>query len=107
MFRKLWYAFAMIYNRRRVPPLPRGMLASDYKDVATPERRVMARLGSRDIIGVQVAMKQAGVNTIEELVAHLEHYQPKRNILDRIKNGLGRVAGGMDHDPYAEDIRRL
>ena len=104
MLHKLWYAFGMIYNRRRVPPLPRGMLATDYEDIPGPERRVMARLGARDPRGVQFAMKRAGVQSVEELVELLDHYKPQRNIWQRIYNGLGRLVGGEDHDPHREEI---
>jgi len=106
MIRNLWRAFGMIINRNRIPPLPRGMLATDYKDVASEERRVMARLGARDPKGVKAAMRRYGVSTVQELVNLLEHYKPKRNMLHRFKVGVGRLMGGFDYDPHAEEIRR-
>lgn len=107
MLHKLWYAFGTIFNRKRIPPLPRGMFAAEYEDINSPERGVMARMGARDPIGVHLAMKRAGVDTPEELAALLKHYQPQRHMIERIKTGIGRLLGGLDYDPHAEDIRRI
>lgn len=98
----------MILNRNRIPPLPRGMLAAEYTaDEMTPEvRRVLARIGARDPQGVKVAMRRAGAETLEELVQQLEHFKPERNAGDRFSLGIGRVLGGFDHDPHAEELRR-
>lgn len=99
----------MILNRDRIPKLPRGMLAAKYTaDEMTPEiRRVLARIGARDPRGVQVAMKRAGVETLEDLVAHLEHFKAERDVSNRFSLGIGRMIGGLDHDPHAEDLRRF
>ncbi len=99
----------MILNRDRIPKLPRGMLAAAYTaDELTPEiRRVLARIGARDPQGVQVAMRRAGAETLEELMTHLEHFKPERDVSNRFTLGIGRMIGGLDHDPHAEDLRHL
>lgn len=99
----------MILNRERIPKLPRGMLAADYTaDEMTPEvRRVLARIGARDPQGVKVAMRRAGVGTLEELVEQLNHFKPERHVKDRFHHGLGRMFGGLEHDPHAEDLKRM
>ena len=107
MLYKLWRLLAMLFNRDYIPKLPRGMLATKYDDVASPERRVMARMGARDLIGVKVAMRRAGVTTVEELVNQLEHYEPERRMKVRLHRAIGRVVGGTDYDPHADDIRRI
>lgn len=102
-----WYkAFVYICNRDRIPKLPRGMLAAKYETIARPEGRVLARLGARDPLGIKVAMKRHKVETIEELVEKLEHYQPRRNIRQRILMALGRALGGYPHDPHRAEILR-
>lgn len=107
MFRRFWVAFAMIINRKHIPPLPRGMLASEYKTLDEDSRRVIARYGARDPKGVKLAMKKYGVQTVDELVAMLDHHRAKREVMHRLKVGFGRLVGGVDHDPYADQIRRL
>lgn len=96
----------MIFNRYRIPPLPHGMLASHYEseDMTPEERRVLARLGARDPTGIKLAMRRAGVKTVDELVKHLEHYQPKRNAGDRIVSGLGKAWGGTRYHPHQKAI---
>jgi hypothetical protein len=104
MLYKIWMSFIRIINWERIPKLPRGMLASHYEDVAGDEWRVMARLGSRDFAGVKRAMKQHDCKTIEELVAKLEHQQPRRNIRHRLRLAIGRVVGGHETDPHRAEI---
>lgn len=107
MFRRFWVAFAMIFNRNRIPPLPRGF-ASEYTHLDEDSRRVIARYGARDPKGVKLAMKQYGVQTVDELVSLLGHHRAKREVLHRLKVGFGRLIGGVvDHDPYAEQFRKL
>lgn len=106
MFNKFWRAFGMILNRDRIPKLPRGMLATRYENISDDERRVMARMGTRDVNGVRLAMRRHGVSTAKELIELLEHQKPKRNFWHRIHNGIGRAVGGEDHDPHQEEIRQ-
>ncbi len=106
MFRKLWQVFFAILNRNRIPPLPRGMLATAYEDIPSPERRVLARLGARDPIGVKVAMRQHDAKTLEELVSKLKHYSPQRNLKKRLDMAIGRILGGFPTDPHRADILR-
>lgn len=96
----------MIFNRNRIPPLPRGMLASRYDplEMTAEERRVLARLGARDPMGIKLAMKRANVTTINELVAHLEHHQPKRNAEDRLLRSLGKARGGTPYHPHQRAV---
>jgi hypothetical protein len=107
ILRKLWIAFITIRNYDRIPKLPRGMLATNYEKIARPERGVLARLGARDPIGVKVAMRRHGVETIEELTAILEHQQPRRRVGERLWLALGRIIGGKPYDPNAREIRAL
>lgn len=104
MIRWFWMAFIRIMNRDRIPKLPRGMLATAYDDVKADERRVMARLGSRDIAGVRRAMRRYGVQTIDELVDLLEHQKPERNTRHRLNMAIGRMIGGHETDPHRADI---
>jgi hypothetical protein len=104
MFNKLWWAFGHIFWRDQIPKLPRGMLASEYKTVTEDERRVMARMGTRDPIGVKRAMRLYGAKTAQELIEMLDHQQPKRNIIRRIWLGIGRLAGGEEKHPHQEEI---
>lgn len=106
MFRNLLKAFFYIANRDRIPPLPRGILASEYDSMSAEERRVIARFGARDPNGVKVAMRQHGAKTVEELVAALEHHQAQRRIGERIRNGIARLTRSTPYDPHAQDIRR-
>ncbi len=107
MLYKIWRTFVMLFNRDYIPPLPRGMLATKYEDFTEDERRVMARHGARDPMGVKVAMRRAGVTSADELVSQLEHYSPTRRIKDRINRAIGRVVGGTDHDPHEKEIRHV
>lgn len=107
MIAKLWKAFARIVNRDHIPPLPRGMLSSEYADIPSEERRVMARVGARSPQGVKIAMRRYGVSTVNELVALLDHHKAKRNVMTRLQAGIRRVLGGTPYDPHAEELRRL
>lgn len=106
MIRKLWQALAAIRNADRIPKLPRDMLASKYETIDKAERRVLARLGARDPAGIKVALRRYGVSSIPELMQLLEHQKPRRNIGKRIRQALGRLVGGYDHDPHREEILR-
>jgi hypothetical protein len=106
MIAKLWRALALITNRNRIPKLPRGMLATAYKEIARPEGRVLARLGARDPTGVKLAMRRYKAATIDELVAQLKHYEVRRNIGRRLRIAVGRVVGGSETDPHRADILR-
>lgn len=107
MLYKIWRTFVMLFNRDYIPPLPRGMLATHYEDFTEDERRVMARHGARDPNGVKVAMRRAGVTSIDDLVSQLDHYTPERRIKDRLNRAIGRVVGGTEHPPHEKDIRRI
>lgn len=96
--------FFYILNRDRIPKLPRGMLSSDYNHIAPDERRIMARIGARDPAGIQFAMKRYGVASKEELIALLEHQQPRRNVWHRLLSAFGRAAGGVDYVPHHEEV---
>jgi hypothetical protein len=104
VFNKLWWAFGRIFWRDQIPKLPRGMLASEYKSVTPDERRVMARMGTRDPVGVKRAMRLYGAKTAQELIEMLDHQQPKRNIRHRIWLGIGRLVGGEATPPHQEEI---
>jgi hypothetical protein len=101
---KFLYAFVMLFNRDYIPRLPRGMLAIKYNQFTDQERRVAARMGARDPIGVKVALRRAGVDSADDLVKQLDHYTPEREVRRRLSVGIGRVMGGHDHDPHAADI---
>lgn len=93
-----------IKNYDKIPKLPRGMLASEYEHISRDEARVLAKLGARDPAGIKRAMKRYKVSTIEELVALLEIELPRRNMLHKIRMGLGRLVGGYDYQPHAREI---
>lgn len=106
MIAKLWRALALITTRNRIPKLPRGMLATEYKEIARPEGRVLARLGARDPTGVKLVMRRYKAATIDELVAQLKHYEVHRNFKRRLRIALGRIVGGSETDPHRADILR-
>jgi hypothetical protein len=103
LLRVLW----QIRNWERIPKLPRGFYATRYEDVDSAERRVMARLGSRDIAGVRLAMRRHRAKTVDDLVAILEHQRPRRNVWMRFWRLLQRMAGGETTQPYKRDLARL
>jgi hypothetical protein len=96
----------MIINRDRIPPLPRGMLATRYDDIPADERRVLARMGARDPIGVRLAMKRHKAESIDDLVSKLEHYEAERRTKERINNAIGRLVGGTPYPPHQKEILR-
>lgn len=104
MLYKIIRALWRIKNYDRIPRLPRGMLAGRYESISPEQRRVLARLGARDPAGVQVRLKRAGVETVEELVAQLEHQRPARRLRRRIRLMLGRWVGGTDYHPTQKAI---
>lgn len=84
------------------------MLATKYNemDLTRDEWRVLDRIGARDPAGIKRAMKKHGVDNIPDLIAKLEHYQPRRRFWERLDNAIGRVVGGTKHDPHAQEIKR-
>lgn len=94
-----------IRNREKIPKLPR-VLATEYSSVTHIEARAMARLGIRSPSGLRAAMKRAGVQTPDELIALLEHQIPRRNIPQRIKRMLWRGTRGQLTHPHVDEIRR-
>lgn len=85
------------------------MLATKYEesDVTQQQWRVLDRIGARDPAGIKRAMKKYQVDTIDELVAVLEHHKPKRNIKRRLMTALGRLApGSYPHDPHETEVKR-
>lgn len=95
-----------IRNRDRIPKLPRAMLAADYDSLDRDARRVLARVGARDPAGIKLAMKRRGARTVDDLIEQLEHQRPRRAILRRIMDGLGRISRGVDHVPHQAEIVR-
>jgi hypothetical protein len=93
-----------IANRDKIPKLPRGMLAGHYDAITEDERRVIARMGARDPLGVRVAMKRARAGDVDELVDQLEHYKPRREILRRIDRMITRALYATDYHPHRIDI---
>lgn len=106
MIRKLIKYFFLIRNRQRITPIPR-MLASDYTRLTDDEARVMTRYGIRSPSGLKVAMKKHKVKTLDELVAQLEHYRPKRRLGDKFRSMLIRISGGVPYHPHQKQIRQL
>lgn len=106
MLRWIWKSFFMILNRNHIPPLPRGMLATRYDEIPAAERRVIARMGARDVVGVKLAMKRHKAKNIPELVSKLEHYQAQRHVRERIDNAIGRIVGGTPYPPHQQEILR-
>jgi len=84
------------------------MLATKYDadNVSRDEWRVLDRIGARDPAGIKRAMKRYKVDNINDLVAVLEHHQPKRKSMHRLKKALGRLVGEYNYDPHAKEIKR-
>lgn len=84
------------------------MLAAKYDEsnVTRDEWRVLDRIGARDPAGIKRAMKRYKVDNINDLVAVLEHQQPKRKPFYRLKQALGRLVGDYNYDPHAREVKR-
>lgn len=84
------------------------MLATKYQesDVTREQWRVLHRIGARDPAGIKRAMKRYKVDNIPDLVALLEHHQPRHRFAIRLENAIGRVLGGHKRDPHADDVKR-
>jgi len=84
------------------------MLANRYDsdNVTRDEWRVLDRIGARDPAGIKRAMKRYKVDNIPDLVAVLEHHQPKRKSLHRLKRALGRLVGDYNYDPHAREVKQ-
>jgi hypothetical protein len=93
-----------IRNYERIPKLPRGMLASAYDSVPEPARRAMARMGIRDVAGLKVAMRRAGVDNVDDLVANLAHHRAQRRIGRKLMLALTRMLGAVDYVPHRREI---
>jgi hypothetical protein len=93
-------------NKDRIPKLPRGMLATayDYEALSEDAIRVMARLGIRDPLGLQRAMRKHKVGTVDELVGKIEHQSPTRKIKERAMLALGRAVGGTKTPPHRKEM---
>ena len=93
-----------IRNYDRIPKLPRGMLATKYEHIPADGRRVMARLGARDPRGVAIAMRRAGVESVDDLIEQLEHFRPQHRFRARLSRAIGRVLGAYDHPPHRAEL---
>ncbi len=98
--RALW----RINNYDRIPKLPRGMLASEYKSIPRDEARVLARMGARCPAGVRVAMKRAGLQTAPDLARQLEHYTPTHRLRERLNLMVSHFFGAQPTPPHRTEI---
>lgn len=100
ILRDLW----RLRNKDYIPPAPGGYKVDS--EVIDPEsRRVMARLGIRSPAGLPRALRRAGVQTVDELVAKLEHYRPRRKIRQRWRLMMDRLFGGDSVPPHTKEMR--
>jgi hypothetical protein len=83
------------------------MFSNGKKPTSDEQWRVMARLGARDEYGIKRAMKKYKVNSIEELIAVLEHQNPKKMPGEELYNAFGRMVGGQDYDPHKREINQV
>jgi len=97
-------ALIRIRNYERIPKLPRGMLASKYQAIDHDESRVLARMGARDPRGVRVAMRRAGVEDVDLLVAGMDHHKARRRVRRRISSMIGRWLRATDYHPHQSEI---
>lgn len=104
MLKGLLRALLHIRNYERIPKLPRGMLASEYKALSREDARVMARLGARSPSGVHIALQRAGVDRVEELMRGLKHYRPQRHIRRRWNRIVNRFLLASDDEPHRQDV---
>ena len=98
--RALW----RINNYDRIPKLPRGMLASEYKTISRDEARVLARMGARCPAGVKVAMKRAGFQTAPDLARELQHYRPTHRLRERLNLMVSHFFGSQPVPPHRTEI---
>lgn len=91
---------------RRIPPLPR-VYSSAYTHVDQDSARIMARYGIRSPSGIKAAMRKHKVDSVDDLVARLEHHRVKRNLRKRLEWALKHLSGGTPYNPHAKEIRRL
>lgn len=103
---KLIRALLEIKDRDRIPPLPRGLYSSEYETFTDEQRRVLARYGARDPLGIRYAMKRHNAQTVQELISKLEHYKPRRNPVERARRFIARLYGGYDYNPHKSAIIR-
>lgn len=110
MITKIIRALLLLRMRDRIPKLPRAMLAEKYQRLDRAHERVLARLGARSPNGVRVALKRAGVETIPDLVAQLEHFRARRRVGERLRKMVGKFFGATQYHPHqraiVEDGRR-
>lgn len=104
MIVKLLKVLWRIKNKERIPKLPRGMLATEYREITEDQRRIMARMGIRSPSGVNLALKRAKVKTTEELIALLKHHQPRRRMGEKLCLMIGRLFGSYGYDPHRSQL---
>lgn len=85
----------------RIPPLPGGY-TSEYAPSALERdcRRVMARRGIRSPRSLKRALKRYRVNTVDELVEVLGHYEYRRDVSRRAHLMAERLIGGLPYPPH-------
>jgi hypothetical protein len=106
MFWSVWRVIGRFFNYDFIPRLPHIYAVEfDPAELTDDERRALARLGARDPRGLRLAMKRYGVDNLPDLIAVLEHHQPKRRIWHRLAMGLGRLSGGVPYDPHGEEMK--
>jgi hypothetical protein len=103
MLKEIW----QLKNRDYIPPLPRGALSSDYQSLDEDSRRVMARMGIRSPAGLTKALRRAGVASVDELIAQLNHFKPRRRVAQRLNRALDAIFGGLKRPAHEQDIKRL
>lgn len=103
MIARFLRALFEIKNRDRIAPLPR-VYSSDFDKFTDDERRVLARYGARDPAGIRNAMSRYKVKSVQELIARIEHYRPRRKPLHRLRRLLARFVGGYDYNPHKREI---
>jgi len=78
----------------------------DVEQVTEEEWRVMRRLGARDPRGITRAMKKYNVDTIPELIEMLDHFEPQRRPLERLRLALARMIGGINYNPHKKAMEQ-
>lgn len=104
MLKEFIRAVWRINNYDRIPKLPRGMLASEYKSISRDEARVLARMGARCPAGVRVAMKRAGFQTAPDLARELTHYRPTHRLRERLNLMVSHFFGSQPAPPHRIEI---
>lgn len=102
IIRKLW----RLTPRDLVPRAPR-LWSTHYRSYDDDHGRVMARLGIRTPDQLDAVMRRRGAESVDELVAMLDHHRARRNLARRLRWLIVRGTGGAVGHPHRRAISSI